>query len=303
MSTGTARGNSYVAGAAMILLAGGALSTGGVIIRHIDGADGWQILFYRSLAVFAAMLVVVAVRYRGAVIGPFRATGRHGVVYALGLGMGAVCFVQAITLTEVANVVAMIAITPLLAALAGRVILREPVHRATWIAIAVAIVGIAVMIGDAVEGGGLKGNLIALGVPASTVIVVMVVRTRPHVDMMPATAMSGVVAGAVGAAAAGSFDVPSGDIGLSFFMGFVQIGIGFTLLSVGARYVPAADAGLYALAEVVLAPIWVWIVFSEVPTTLTFVGGGIMLTAVYGASFWRLREDRRETRMRARSAD
>jgi len=34
----------------MVLLAGVCLSSGGLIVRLMEAADGWQILFYRSIA-------------------------------------------------------------------------------------------------------------------------------------------------------------------------------------------------------------------------------------------------------------
>ncbi len=282
----------YTLGAAMVLLAGVAFSTGGVIVRQVEFADGWQILFYRSLTVILSVFVIVAVRYRGAVVAPFRAIGRGGLVYALGLGIGFACFVQAITLTAVANVAVIGSTTPLFAVLAGRLLLGERVVPAMWIAIAVSLAGIGVMLGDAFEGGGLLGNVVALGVPMSTVVVVTVVRRAPSVDLLPATILAGVVGVAIGAVAAGSLDVPAPDIGFSALMGFVQIAIGLTLITFGARFVPAADVGLFALTETVLAPLWVWAFVDEVPTTLTLVGGGIVLAAVLGVAIWRRREER-----------
>ena len=281
----------YALGALLAVLAGVALSTGGVIVREIDEADGWQILFYRSLAVSVSLTAITAVRYRGAVHAPFRAVGWPGVVYALALGLAFTSFVQAVTLTSVANVSVMISTQPLFAAAAAWLVLRERVQPAIWMAIVVALAGIAVMLGDAVEGGGLRGNLVALGMPMGMAVVLLVLRSRPAVDMMPATALAGVVGMAVAAgAAAGSLAVPWGDAGLAILMGVGQITLGFTLINLAARWVPAADMGLYVLSEIALAPLWVWASVNEVPTTLTFVGGGIVLTAVIGAMWRRRRE-------------
>jgi drug/metabolite transporter (DMT)-like permease len=291
----TSRHARYPFGAALLLLAGAALSTGGVIVRHIDGADGWQILFFRSAAVIVILMAVLLVRYRGAIVAPFRAIGRDGLIYAVGLGLGFAAFIQAITLTAVANVVIIESTTPLFAAVAGWFLLGERIPRSMVIAIGVAIIGIAVMIGDTLESGGMRGNLIAIGVPLSTVVVVMVVRRSPHTDMMPATVLAAVVGAVIGIAAAGSADIPVGDIGLASLMGLVQIVIGFSFINIGSRYVPAADAGLYVLAEVFLAPLWVWMVINEVPTTLTFLGGSIVMAAVIGASLERRRASKTVT--------
>ena len=56
--------------------------------------------------------------------------------------------------------------------------------------------------------------------------------------------------------------------------------MGFTLLILGARHVPAAQVGLLALLEPVLGPIWAWFTVTEIPTAATLWGGLIILSAV-----------------------
>ena len=205
----------------------------------------------------------------------------------MALALAFTCFVQAVTLTAVANVSVIISTQPLFAAAAAWLVLRERVSPAIWMAIVVALIGIGVMLGDALEGGGLGGNLVALGVPAGTAVVLLVVRARPAVDMMPATALGGAVGMAIAAAVStGSLAVPWGDVGLAVLMGMTQIALGFTLVSLAARWVPAADVGLFLLSEIPLAPLWVWATVNEVPTRLTFLGGGIVVAAAVAAMLW-----------------
>ncbi len=70
------------------------------------------------------------------------------------------------------------------------------------------------------------------------------------------------------------------DLGVSLYMGVFQVGAGFILLILGARYVPAAQVGLLALVEPVLGPVWAWLTVSEMPAQATFIGGAIILAAV-----------------------
>ena len=60
------------------------------------------------------------------------------------------------------------------------------------------------------------------------------------------------------------------------------MGLGWILLTTGAPKVPAAEAALLGVLEVVLAPIWVWLAFDEVPSGATLLGGGLVLAAVLG---------------------
>jgi drug/metabolite transporter (DMT)-like permease len=63
-------------------------------------------------------------------------------------------------------------------------------------------------------------------------------------------------------------------------LGIGQIGLGFALLTVGARLIPAAQVGLITLLEVVLGPVWVWLALDERPSTLTLVGGAIVIAGI-----------------------
>ena len=46
---------------------------------------------------------------------------------------------------------------------------------------------------------------------------------------------------------------------------------------------------MFYLLETILAPIWVWMVFAETPTTQTLIGGSILVFALIGHSLWQLR--------------
>jgi drug/metabolite transporter (DMT)-like permease len=63
-------------------------------------------------------------------------------------------------------------------------------------------------------------------------------------------------------------------------MGIVQIGCGLVAFTAGSRHVPAADLALLAQTEVVLSPVWAWLVVGEVPAFWTMVGGTMVLAAV-----------------------
>ena len=68
------------------------------------------------------------------------------------------------------------------------------------------------------------------------------------------------------------------------------------LFTAGARLIPAAQAGLITLLEIVLGPLWVWLIYREQPDALTLVGGAVII--VRGA----LARDLRSAARIARSA-
>ncbi|MCY4284179.1 MAG: DMT family transporter [Thiotrichales bacterium] len=270
----------HATGVILVLAAGVMLSIAGITLRHIESASGWQILFYRSLTFCIVIALWLTFRYRARVGRAFVAVGRPGLVVALSLGLGSTCYVFALLLTTVANALFLISAAPFMAAVLGWIVLRERVRPATWLTMTVALVGIAIMVFHGVQSGRLLGNLVALGTPISFAIMLVVLRRAGHRDMLPAICLAGVVGAVLGFAMSDTLVLSRHDLALCLFLGVFQYAGGFILITLGARYLPAAEVALISLAEVVLAPVWVWIGVGEVPAALTLVGGGIVLAAV-----------------------
>ena len=54
----------------------------------------------------------------------------------------------------------------------------------------------------------------------------------------------------------------------------------YVLFLIGGRYIPSGEAGLIGMLDVVLSPLWVWLVFNEQPSQAALIGGMIVLSAV-----------------------
>ena len=270
-------------GALLVVAGGVCLSFGGLLVRLIDEADGWQILFYRGLGFVPTLLLFVVWRHGRATADAFRAIGWSGAAVALCMSAGFVAYVFAVLHTTVANVVFTIAAGPFIAALLGWLVLREWVAGVTWIAMGVALFGVALMVGEGHLAGRLFGQIIAFVVPLSFAILVVIIRRWPQRDILPAVCLAGAIPMAVGAfMAGGDLQVPLQDALLAILMGSLQVGLGFVLITLGTRTVPAAQVALLGLGETVLAPIWVWIFLAEQPSLLTLGGGFLVLGAVAG---------------------
>jgi drug/metabolite transporter (DMT)-like permease len=165
-----------------------------------------------------------------------------------------------------------------LAAVFG-MLLGEQVSRRTWLAMAVAIGGVALMVGG-------PGRPHALGFGLSILMTVsfagtlVITRHRRDVSMAPATCLSQVLVLVCAAPFAHPGQVGSGDLVLLVSLGVGQIGLGFVFLTIGGRLIPAAEVALITLLEVVLGPLWVWLFLSEQPGIATLVGGVVVLAAV-----------------------
>jgi drug/metabolite transporter (DMT)-like permease len=179
----------------------------------------------------------------------------------------------------VARVLFILAVAPVLAAVLARVTLGEPVTRRTVLAMALALAGVAVMLGAPGEGS-LAGDGLSFVAALAFAVMIVITRWRHDVSMAPATCLSQAILVAVFLPIADPGEIGGDDVGWLAALGIGQIGLGFGLLTAGARLIPAAQVGLITLLEVVLGPVWVWLALDERPSTLTLVGGAIVIVAI-----------------------
>ncbi len=280
----------YTYGVLLVALAGVFWSTGGLLVRWIDAADAWQIIFYRSLSLALTLLLIVAVRHRGRLVRAFASAGWNGLLAGVCLSGGFIGYILSLEHTSVANAVFMLGTAPFFAAILGRAFLGEQVQRSSWLAMALALSGIAVMVAGSLVIGTIEGNLLALGASLSFAGYNVLLRRGRARDMLPGVVIAGLTAAAIAApvvavtSATGdpyaAFVLGARDLLLCLTMGTVQVGLGLTVFTIGARHVPAVELALVAMTELVLAPVWVWLGVGEVPSAFTLAGGAIIMAAI-----------------------
>ncbi len=281
-----------VRGAWLVFGSATAWSFGGTIARFLSVTDSWTVVFWRS--VFASTFLLAFMLWQHGRLGTLRlflAMGRAGVGVALCFALASTCFVVALAYTTVANVLLLQAGVPLIAALMGFLLFRERVPRATWIAIAAVISGVAVMVSESLGGnvspvGDGLALLIALAFATATVIT----RRHAHVAMMPAVCLGTLIAACVSSTQVMQFAVGPVDGALLFAFGALNLGLGLALFATGARLLPSAIAALIGIAEPVLGPVWVWLIHNEVPSQRTVLGGAIVFFALLAHIVWQLRQ-------------
>ena len=283
----------YALGAGLVIIGGVFLSLSGIMLRNIESASGWQILFYRGIAFSFMLFLVLLLKYRKGTLEAFRAIGNPGLWAAVALGLGSVAYIFAILLTTVANALFIIGASPLATALVGWLILGEKTSRFGIIAMLLSLAGIGLMFADGLIEGRWLGNIAALIVVASFVIFLLLVRGRQKVDMLPATCLGGLVMAAVGGIFADDLIISNHDLVIALLMGWVQFGIGFMCFTIATRYIMASEVALFALTESILGPIWVWYGVGEQPSLLTFIGSGIVLLCVSSYCIAGIRDERR----------
>lgn len=253
---------------------------------HVD--VGTQIAGRSLFGMLTLFAFILALHARAT--SPLRRLDRWDLALALCLCVASAAFIIALNHTSVANVLIFQAASPMIAAAISWWLLGEALTRRAIVAMAIALGGVAIMVG-APSGDSALGLGLSAVTSVSFALVVVIARHRQEMSMAPAMCLSQLLLLIVALPFAQPASVDAHDLVVLVAFGVGQIGLGLALLTIGAQRISAAEISVISLLEVVLGPLWVWLCFEETPP-LTTVAGGIL---VIGAAIMLALSEQRET--------
>jgi drug/metabolite transporter (DMT)-like permease len=267
-------------GTALMAASACAYSLAGFFTRLIP-LDVMTLLFWRGLFGGAMITALVLIQYRGHAWAATRAIGWQGLAVAAMGVISSYLYLAAFRHTTVADVSIIYATLPFVTAGLAWVVLKEKEGWRVFVSSLVALLGVAVMTGGAIHAGHLAGDLLAFAMTLTfAVTMVLMRRGGRQVSMMPAVAIMCFLTTVAAAPFARVGPIGSLPLLQLALFGTCQLGLGLVFLTFGMRRVPATRAALIGLLDAPLAPLWVWLAFSEVPPLLTLLGGAIVMAAV-----------------------
>lgn len=283
--------NNHAKGLLITAIGGLALTVDIPLIRLANG-DAWSILMLRSGMTFvSAILIWIVWRF---LIGgaPKLVPGRAGLAVAALYGAGSITFVMAVFNTSTANLVFILAFNTMFAALLSWLFLKEQPRPITLAAMMVMIIGVFIIVGDGIGSGHFFGDLLALASALLIASAITISRASgrdmgftPLVAVILPFALAAVMVAQTGL----RVETPAWII----FNGAVIMPLSFFCLATGPRYISGPEVAMFYLLETVLAPVWVWMIFSDVPSTNSLIGGSILIIALVAHASWQLLDGRR----------
>ena len=276
------------AGVALMVAAPVLWSSAGVVTRHIQRAEPFEQVFWRSLFAFAFVFLFLLFKKNNPWTS-IRAAGLPGLVSGLMWAIMFTAFIFALSLTTTANALVVMSVSPLLTALFSRMFLSDPVPLRTLIAACVAAAGVAWMFSSDLSAH-YAGMAVAFLIPVAAAINVVVLRaSAAKLDLVPAVMLGGALSCLIALPFALPFSATPRDLALLAFLGITQLGIPCMLLVLASRALLAPEIALLGLLEVVLGPLWVWLGAGEEPGAATLTGGAVVLAALAGNEIAALR--------------
>ncbi len=280
--------NNYFFGFVLVVTSGLIWSLGAPMIRFIEDAENYRLpfLFYRGLTIFLVVIAYVYIREGRDFLNTLKRIDVWSLFGGLVLALAMFSYIYALTTTSVAVTLLMLALSPILSAFLGYLILGEGLSRTTLVNMIIVTVGVIVMVWDADKSGTLIGATYGFFMALGFAIYTITLRHNPEIPKLLTPALAGffglILALILILLTGESFEMPQINVGLSFMHGLV-VSAGLILFGLGAKYLPSGELVLLTLFEVIAGIFWAWlpiIGINEVPDTNTIIGGAFIFSAI-----------------------
>jgi drug/metabolite transporter (DMT)-like permease len=276
----------------LVLGAALAWSTSGFFTRVID-ADLWTMLVWRG-----ALGALVLFFFMRMLDGPdcwrvLRQAQTPFWIATILTALAMLVFIAALNLTSVAKVSLIYAAVPFAAAILAFLVLGEKPGGGTLLASLLAAVGVAIMVSPSLGAGAaggrddnIAGNGLAILMTLLMALITVHVRRFPDLPMVAVGACACLLTALLALPFATPLAVSTGDLFWLALFGPITSGIGFVFYAKGAQRLLASEAALLGAIETPLGPLWVWLLFAEIPAAATLLGGSVIFATLL-VHIWR----------------
>jgi len=269
-------------GVILVLVSAAVFSSAGLFVKGVE-ADAWTILFWRGLS--AALFTTIYIVWRGVSQREFMRMGKPGIMAGIVGAMATIAFIPSFKYTSIANVSLIYAAVPFVAASIAWLWMRERPARTVLVASLVAFAGVLIIVGGSLHSVNLKGDLLAVWMTLGMAGYLCIYRRYPHTPAAGPAVLLSLLLVPVACIMGDPLSAPLVEIVVMCRFGLV-FSVASVTMAEGARRLPAAETALISALETPLAPIWAYLFFAEIPTRYGFVGGAIILLAVFGSQLY-----------------
>ena len=269
--------SEYYIGAVLLVISAVTFSTAGLFTKGVE-AGSWEVIFWRGF--FAAAFTTAWTMNRGTLQQNFLGMGYSGLAIAVVGALGTAAFIASFKLTTIANVSLIYAVSPLIAALLAWLFIGERVSPRTMAGCLGALLGVAIIVSGSLGQISLKGDLLALWMTTAMAAIMVIYRKYPDTPGAGPAVLSSVLLLPFSALLGSPFEVDRVEIYVLSAFGLL-FAIASVTLAEGAKRVPSGQTALLSSLETPLAPVLAFLLLAESPSIATFLGGSLVLLAVF----------------------
>ena len=256
---------------------------------RLSNIDTWGLVFYRGVIPFVTVFLVMLIIYKLNFFKILFSSGYQGLIYVITFSITNVTFVVSIQNTNVANTLLMVATAPMLSAILGKIFLKEPTDKETWISIIITFMAIIYIFNDSIQLGNFYGDILGFITAIGLAVGAVTIRSAKSKNLVPAAVIGKLFVAIFALLFIESFVLLDNDKIIVPIMCILCVAIPFVLVTIAPRFIPAAEVNLFFLLETIIGPIWVWLIIKEQPSIETLQGGFVIITTIAIHSFLKLK--------------
>ena len=257
---------------------------------RLSNIETWGMLFYRGAIPFVVTLIGLLFFYKKKFFKAILAIGYPGIFYILSFSICNITFIISIQNTNVANTLVMIAMAPMFSAILGGIFLKEIPDTKTWLAIIITFIAVAYIFHDSIELGNFYGDIFGLITAFGLACNAVLARFAKDRDLVPSAVIGKLCVAIFAFFFVESFVLAEKDLIIIPLMCVMCVALPFVLVTIAPRFIPAEEVNLFFLLEVIIGPIWVWLIVNEQPSLEALQGGFIIISTIAIHSFLKLKK-------------
>ncbi len=279
-STTKALTNSRKVGFGLALLGAVLMSIDPIFIRYA-GVSGFDTAFLFGLFSAISMPILLKMNDKRGIRKALTASGWPILVSGILMLGSATGLVFSIKMTSIANTFVILSATPAIAAIFSWLILKETTNRSTLFAIVAVMIGITIVVSGSVNTGNWLGDLLALFSVTCLALMFTLLRKYQDISRLASVGLGGLLLAIV----MFYFATPSSYSMETWLimgvMGLFTAPLGRVFSMVATRHILAPEVSMTLMLETVLAPIWAFMFFSEIPANTSLLGGAVIITTIF----------------------
>ncbi|MCL1045394.1 DMT family transporter [Shewanella electrodiphila] len=289
-STTKALTNSRKIGFGLALLGAVLMSIDPIFIRYA-GVSGFDTAFLFGLFSAISMPILLKMNDKRGIRKALTASGWPILVSGILMLGSATGLVFSIKMTSIANTFVILSATPAIAAIFSWLILKETTNRSTLFAIVAVMIGITIVVSGSVNTGNWLGDLLALFSVTCLALMFTLLRKYQDISRLASVGLGGLLLAIV----MFYFATPSSYSMETWLimgvMGLFTAPLGRVFSMVATRHISAPEVSMTLMLETVLAPIWAFMFFSEIPANTSLLGGAVIITTIFFYTLFSLKNE------------
>ncbi len=256
---------------------------------RLSSVETWGLVFYRGIIPFFTVFLIMLIIYKLNFFKILFKSGYHGIIYIFTFSVTNITFVVSIQNTNVANTLVMIATAPMISAILGSIVLKEPPDKKTLISIIITFLSVMYIFSDSFKLGNFYGDILGLITAIGLAVGAVTIRSAKSKNLVPAAVIGKLFVALFAVFFVESFFLYNKDLIIVPIMCIICVAIPFVLVTIAPRFITAAEVNLFFLLETIIGPIWVWLIIKEQPSIETLQGGFVIITTIAIHSFLKLK--------------